>query len=90
MNESRNGRSRLKKACNASNGGFGRMIGETVNCENCGTEFEAKRRRHRFCTPACRYEFWTRTHPRLEIGKPCRIEVDEEGRLVIVQEATPE
>jgi hypothetical protein len=62
------------------------MLGELAKCENCGTEFETKRRRHRFCKAACRYEHYTRTHPRLETGKPFRLEVAASGRLVIVQD----
>ena len=61
------------------------MLGELVNCENCGAEFETKRRVHRFCSALCRHEHWIQTHPRLEAGKSYRLEVDEAGRLVIVQ-----
>jgi len=61
------------------------MIGDIPECENCGTEFETKRRRHRFCKADCRYEHYARTHPRLETGKPFRLEVAEDGRLMIVQ-----
>jgi len=61
------------------------MIRDTAKCENCGKTFEMKRRRHRFCKAACRYEHWSRTHPRLETGKPFRLEVAEDGRLMIVQ-----
>ena len=65
------------------------MKGDIVDCEGCGKAFEQKRRDQRFCNDRCRYESWSRTHPRLETGKSYRIEVDEAGRLVIVQEAEP-
>ncbi len=62
------------------------MIGDTARCLNCGTEFETRRKVHRFHTAACRYEYWIRTHPRLEIGKAFRLEVTEDGRLEITPE----
>jgi hypothetical protein len=55
------------------------MIGDIGNCENCGKPFEIKRKRHRFCDPRCRFEFWARTHPRVQIGIGFKIVPNEPG-----------
>jgi hypothetical protein len=34
-------------------------------CENCNKDYIAKRPHSRFCSTACRAEFWRKTHPRL-------------------------
>jgi hypothetical protein len=55
------------------------MFGMKTKCENCGAEFETRRRVHRFCTAECRYEYWIKTHPRVVIGQGFRIVPDEPG-----------
>ncbi len=54
------------------------MKGDVVECANCGTSFEQRRRDHLFCSERCRYEFWNRTHPRVTIGKGFKIVPDEQ------------
>jgi hypothetical protein len=53
------------------------MIGEIAKCENCGKRFDMKRRRHRFCEPRCRWEYWSKTHPRVVIGAGFKIVPNE-------------
>jgi hypothetical protein len=55
------------------------MLGEIVECENCGKPFEMKRKVHRFCGSECRYQHWIRVHPRIIIGQGFKIVPDEPG-----------
>jgi len=57
-----------------------------LECPNCGTEFEPKRRHQRFCKTGCRVDHWVKIHPRVEIEKPFRLGKTEDGRLVVIQE----
>ena len=62
------------------------MKGDIATCPNCGKSFEQRRKDQQFCSSRCRYEYWNRAHPRVEIEKPFRLSRAEDGRLVIVQE----
>lgn len=54
------------------------MKGEMADCANCGKPFEQCRKDHLFCSRECRWEYWSKTHPRVMIGKGFKIVPDEE------------
>jgi hypothetical protein len=55
------------------------MKGDIVECRNCGKSFDHRRKDHFFCDEHCRWEFWSRIHPRIVIGRGFKIVPDEPG-----------
>ena len=53
------------------------MKGNVVECGNCGKPFEQRRRDHLFCSEQCRYQDWSKRHPRIVIGAGFKIVPDE-------------
>ena len=54
------------------------MKGEIADCANCGKLFEQRRKDHLFCSSQCRWEYWSKIHPRITIGKGFKIVPDEQ------------
>lgn len=57
----------------------GTVKGDVVECANCGKSFEQRRRDHLFCSEQCRYQDWSKRHPRIAIGKGFKIIPNEPG-----------